>query len=207
MKTEKAYLNFFKPLLDWVMALALFLLLFPLLFMIALVLLIANKGEVFFHQERVGKEEVVFHLIKFKTLSAPEDLGGPPRVSLLGGILRKSSIDELPQLLNVLRGQMSLVGPRPLLVEYLPYYNHAEKRRHHVRPGITGWAQINGRNRAGWDQRMQDDLHYVDNISLWLDLKILFLTVIQLFKWKQADFIAVDQETFTAYVKRTRSSQ
>ena len=155
--------------------------------MIVVVLYVVNKGEVWFRQERPGKNGKIFSVIKFKTMSDERDAFGnllpdEKRLSAVGRIVRKTSLDELPQLFNVIRGHMSLVGPRPLLKEYLPLYNDIQRRRHEVRPGITGWAQVNGRNTVSWPQKFAYDVWYVDHISLWLDIKILFLTVMKVFK-------------------------
>jgi len=150
-------------------------------------LAIANRGKVWFTQSRPGKEGNIFTVVKFKTMNdarneqgelLPDDV----RLTWIGNFIRKTSLDELPQLFNVLKGDMSIVGPRPLLVEYLPLYNDIQKRRHEVKPGITGWAQVNGRNAIGWEQKFAYDVWYVDHQSFGLDLKILFLTVAKVFK-------------------------
>lgn len=140
-----------------------------------------------FKQERPGRNGKIFSVIKFKTMTDERDDSGnllpdERRLSTVGKLIRKTSLDELPQLLNVILGHMSLVGPRPLLKEYLPLYNDFQRRRHEVRPGITGWAQVNGRNTVSWPQKFTYDVWYVDHISFWLDIKILFLTVMKVFK-------------------------
>lgn len=138
-------------------------------------------------QKRPGRNEQPFQMIKFRTMTNAKDSNGnllpnEKRITRFGRFLRSTSLDELPELFNVLRGDMSLVGPRPLLMEYLPRYNAFQKRRHEVRPGITGWAQVNGRNTISWEQKFEHDVWYVDNQSFWLDLKILWLTVLKVFK-------------------------
>ena len=154
---------------------------------VVLLLFVVNDGKVWFRQARPGRNEKIFSVIKFKTMTDERDANGnllpdEKRLSGLGKIIRKTSLDELPQLLNVLRGDMSLVGPRPLLIEYLPLYNEEQKRRHLVRPGITGWAQVNGRNTVSWPQKFAFDVWYVDHISFMLDIKILLLTIMKVFK-------------------------
>jgi len=181
------YRRIIKPLLDKLLSLVFLIVFSPLFIFIAITLLILNNGKVFFIQERVGEKERVFKLLKFKTMNDKKDndgnlLNDEKRLTHIGKILRKTSMDELPQLINVLRGDMSLIGPRPLLVEYLPLYNEFQRRRHEVKPGITGWAQVNGRNALDWKKKFEYDVWYVDNMSLLLDLKIIFLTIIKVFK-------------------------
>ena len=159
----------------------------PLILLITISITINNLGNPFFIQKRPGKSEKIFKLIKFKTMNDKKGKDGKllpdaQRLTKIGGFLRKTSLDELPQLINVLKGDMSLVGPRPLLIEYLPLYNDEQKRRHLVKPGITGWAQVNGRNAITWEDKFKLDVWYVDNQSLWLDLKILFFTIKKVFK-------------------------
>jgi lipopolysaccharide/colanic/teichoic acid biosynthesis glycosyltransferase len=161
--------------------------LIPIFIIIILLYFKNGASEVFFMQYRPGRNEKLFRLIKFKTMNNKCDASGnllpdAERLTAIGRFIRKTSLDELPQLLNVLKGDMSLVGPRPLLVEYLPLYNDTQKRRHEVRPGITGWAQVNGRNAISWEQKFEYDVWYVDNISLYLDLKILYLTIKKVLK-------------------------
>jgi len=175
-----------KRLLDLFVAGAVFLLLFPLIFLIYMALYLSNKGRPLFIQERVGKDERIFPLIKFRTMSEEKDEHGKllpdaDRLTVVGSFLRKTSLDELPQLVNVMKGDMSLVGPRPLLPKYLPRYSQQQARRHQVKPGITGWAQINGRNAVPWPQRLEMDVYYVDNQSFLLDLKILLATIRKVF--------------------------
>jgi lipopolysaccharide/colanic/teichoic acid biosynthesis glycosyltransferase len=149
---------------------------------------IANRGAgVFFFQERPGKNEKIFKVIKFKTMNDRKDASGnllpdAQRLTKVGKFVRSTSLDEIPQLLNVIKGDMSLIGPRPLLVQYLPLYNETQRRRHEVRPGITGWAQVNGRNAISWAQKFAYDVWYVDNVSLSLDIKILIKTILKVFK-------------------------
>jgi lipopolysaccharide/colanic/teichoic acid biosynthesis glycosyltransferase len=150
-------------------------------------LFIVNNGKPFFFQKRVGKNARIFKVIKFKTMTDKRNESGnllpdADRLTSLGKFIRKTSLDEVPQLFNVVKGDMSLVGPRPLLVEYLPLYNEEEKRRHEVKPGITGWAQVNGRNTISWKQKFQYDVWYVDHLTFFLDVKILGLSVKKVFK-------------------------
>ena len=181
------YTSFVKPFFDAVCSFTILVLASPVIFLVMVLLFIVNKGQVWFRQERPGKNEKIFTVIKFKTMSDARDQQGnllpdSKRLTALGSFIRKTSLDELPQLVNVLKGDMSFVGPRPLLVEYLPLYNDEQRRRHLVRPGITGWAQVNGRNTVSWPQKFAFDVWYVDRISFWLDIKILFLTVLKVFK-------------------------
>jgi len=181
------YKNFFKRLIDFVLVLSVLLVIWPIFFVIVIWLHFANKGSgVFFTQERPGKNGKVFKVIKFKSMTDEWDKEGKllpdeQRLTKVGRFVRSTSIDELPQLLNVLKGDMALIGPRPLLVEYLPLYSEEQARRHEVRPGITGWAQCHGRNAISWQQKFEYDVWYVDHISLVLDMKILFLTIKKVF--------------------------
>lgn len=161
--------------------------LLPVFLIVTALLYLANQGKPFFLQPRPGKDGKIFRVIKYKTMNDQKDAQGnllPDEVRLtpVGKFVRKTSLDEIPQLLNVIKGDMSLIGPRPLLVEYLPLYNEVQRRRHEVRPGITGWAQVNGRNAISWDEKFRYDVWYVDNLSPWLDLKIIFLTIYKIFK-------------------------
>lgn len=176
------YKNFFKRLLDFVISLVGLLVLLPILFFVCCLLFIVNKGKPFFFQTRPGLNEKLFIIIKFKTMIDEVDFDGnllpdAQRMTKIGNFVRKTSLDELPQLLNVIKGDMSLIGPRPLLPEYLSLYNSEQKKRHSVRPGITGWAQINGRNDISWQEKFELDVFYSMNVSFLLDLKILFLTL------------------------------
>ncbi len=173
--------------MDRTIALIVLLLASPVLLVITVALWIANDGQPFFFQRRPGKGNKVFSIIKFKTMNDRKDAGGQllpdaDRLTLMGRFVRKTSLDELPQLINVLKGDMSLIGPRPLLEEYLPLYNNRQIRRHEVRPGITGWAQVNGRNALDWQKRFELDVWYVDHLSLWLDVRIVFKTIMKVLK-------------------------
>ncbi|RFN57982.1 sugar transferase [Marixanthomonas ophiurae] len=175
------YRKLIKPFLDIVIALILVIIFSPLLFLITIGLLIVNKGKPFFFQLRPGKDEKLFKIIKFKTMTDECDKNGnllpdAERLKSLGKIVRATSLDEIPQLLNVLQGSMSLVGPRPLLPEYIDLYTKKQKKRHAVKPGITGWAQVNGRNAISWKKKLEYDVWYVQNQSFYLDFKILLKT-------------------------------
>ena len=176
------YGNFFKPLIDFIFAFVGLLLLSPLLILVGIFLALANRGNPFFFQRRPGKNEKIFKIVKFRTMTDERDIHGNllpdgERITTIGKIVRKSSIDEIPQLFNVLLGDMSLIGPRPLLPGYLKLYTQRQKKRHEVKPGITGWAQVNGRNAISWKQKFEYDVWYVENLSFLLDLKILLKTI------------------------------
>src|SRR5690625_4268259 len=180
------YKNFFKRLIDFLAALFGLLLLSPVFIIVLIALTFANNGKPFFLQARPGKNEKIFKIIKFKSMNDKKDLEGKllpdaQRLTSIGSFVRKTSLDEIPQLINVLKGDMSLIGPRPLLIQYLPLYNDFQKRRHEVRPGITGWAQVNGRNAISWPQKFEYDVWYVENCNFLLDIKILFLTIKKVF--------------------------
>jgi lipopolysaccharide/colanic/teichoic acid biosynthesis glycosyltransferase len=175
-----------KPLLDFTLALIGFVALCPVFLFFALALFIANKGQAFFIQTRPGKNGRLFKIIKFKTMNDKKDLDGnllpdSERLTAIGGFVRKTSIDEIPQLLNVLKGDMSLIGPRPLLPEYLILYNETQQRRHEVRPGITGWAQVNGRNAISWQKKFEYDVWYVEHIGFKVDAMIFLKTIKKVF--------------------------
>ena len=181
------YRSLVKPFFDTLFAFVALVPALPVMAIAALALFFANKGKVWFLQPRPGYQGKIFKVIKFKTMTDERDANGELlpdeiRLTAIGKFIRKTSIDEFPQLINVLKGDMSFVGPRPLLVEYLSLYNDFEKRRHDVKPGITGWAQVNGRNAISWKDKFDYDVWYVGNISFVLDLKILFLTVAKVFK-------------------------
>ncbi|AFK03208.1 sugar transferase [Emticicia oligotrophica DSM 17448] len=177
---------FLKNVVDFIIAFFLIIILSPLFFVI-IALIFVNGEFPFYFQKRVGLNEKVFTIWKFKTMNDKRDESGEllsdeKRLTPVGRFIRKSSLDEIPQLFNVLKGEMSLIGPRPLLVEYLPLYDNFQKKRHNVKPGITGWAQVNGRNTLTWQQKFQLDVWYVENISLLLDVKILLYTIIKVVK-------------------------
>lgn len=181
------YENFIKRLLDFTLSLMALLILSPVLLILCILGAIFMKGSPFFTQQRPGKDEKIFRLIKFRTMSCEKDRNGQllpdeQRLNRYGRFLRSTSLDELPELVNILLGQMSIVGPRPLLVKYLPLYNEEQRRRHLVRPGLTGWAQVNGRNAISWEEKFRLDVEYVDNISFAMDLKVIFTTVGKIFK-------------------------
>lgn len=182
------YAKKIKRLLDFSIALVALLFIWPILLILIIWLYFSNKGAgVFFTQERPGKGEKFFKVIKFKSMTDECDENGKLlpdqyRLTTIGRFIRSTSLDELPQLFNVLKGNMALIGPRPLAVKYLPYYNEVEKHRHDVRPGITGWAQVNGRKSINWDQKLAYDVEYVNNVSFSLDLKIFFMTIIKVVK-------------------------
>lgn len=176
------YRSFFKPLIDFLAASIGFLLLSPLFLVFTVLLAIVNKGTPFFYQQRPGLHGRIFKIIKFKTMTDAKDASGKlkpdaERLTMIGRIVRKTSMDEIPQLLNVIKGDMSLVGPRPLLPQYLYIYTPRQARRHEVKPGITGWAQVNGRNAISWTKKFELDIWYVEHISFSVDLQILFKTV------------------------------
>lgn len=177
------YKHFFKRFFDFILSLSALLIASPILLVVTIWLHFANKGAgAFFFQERPGKNGKIFKVIKYKTMTDERDASGKllpdaERLTKVGKFVRSTSIDELPQLINVLKGDMALIGPRPLLVQYLPLYSKEQARRHEVRPGITGWAQVNGRNTLSWTEKFKHDVWYVDHYSFLLDLKIIFLTI------------------------------
>ena len=177
------YAHFFKRVIDFTIALVALLLIGWFLALVAIWLHFANKGAgAFFFQERPGKDGKIFKVIKFKTMTDERDANGEllpdeARLTKVGTFVRSTSIDELPQLINVLKGDMALIGPRPLLVQYLPLYSKEQMRRHEVRPGISGWAQCHGRNQISWTEKFKLDVWYVDHCSLWTDLKVIFITI------------------------------
>ena len=176
------YKHFLKNLLDLFIAFTALLVLSPLLIPITVLLALANNGKPFFFQKRPGKNERIFNIVKFKTMTDEKDENGnllpdEKRLTAVGKFVRKTSIDEIPQLINVLIGNMSLIGPRPLLPQYLPLYSERQRKRHDVKPGITGWAQVNGRNAISWTKKFEYDVWYVENLSFGLDLKIIIRTI------------------------------
>ena len=181
------YKNFIKPAIDFVLALVGFLFLSPVFVLVAIGLFFANDGKPFFFQLRPGKDGKIFKIIKFKTMTDKKDENGnllpdADRLTKIGSFVRKTSLDEIPQLLNVIKGDMALVGPRPLLPQYLELYNDFQRRRNEVKPGITGWAQVNGRNSISWEKKFEYDVWYVDHVSFLLDIKILIMTVLKVVK-------------------------
>jgi undecaprenyl phosphate N,N'-diacetylbacillosamine 1-phosphate transferase len=181
------YRKIIKPIFDFFVATLGLIISFPILLVIIIVLSISNNGKPFFFQLRPGKNGQIFKLVKFKTMNDKRDkkgdlLSDAERLTKIGKFIRKTSLDEIPQLINVVKGDMSLIGPRPLLVQYLPLYNEKQKRRHSVKPGITGLAQVSGRNAISWEQKFEYDVQYVGNVSFWGDIKILFLTILKVFK-------------------------
>lgn len=176
------YKHFLKRLFDFIIALIGLLVLSPIFIVVTIGLYLSNQGKPFFFQSRPGLNEKIFKIIKFKTMNDKKDPNGnllsdAERLTPIGAFVRKTSLDEIPQLINVLQGDMAIIGPRPLLPQYLPLYNETQKRRHNVRPGITGWAQVNGRNAISWSKKFELDVWYVDHISFILDIKIFFLTI------------------------------
>lgn len=204
------YKDFFKPLLDFLAALIGLILLSPVFIVVMIGLAIANNGKPFFFQRRPGKNEKIFSIVKFKTMNDKTDSEGKrlpdaKRLTKIGKFVRKTSLDEIPQLINVLKGDMSLVGPRPLLPEYLPLYNEKQRKRHEVKPGITGWAQVNGRNTVNWDKKFDLDVWYVNNQAFWLDIKIVMMTIKKVFI---AEGISPEYQpimpTFVEYMKKDK---
>lgn len=182
------YKHFIKRILDFTIVFCALLILWPILLLITIWLHFANKGAgAFFFQDRPGKDGRIFKVIKFKSMTDERDKDGnllpnEQRITKVGTFIRKTSIDELPQLFNVLKGDMALIGPRPLRVDYLPIYNKNQARRHEVRPGITGWAQVNGRNAISWTKKFEYDVWYVDHVSFLLDVKIIYMTIMKVIK-------------------------
>ena len=181
------YKNFFKPLLDKVLAFTLIILFLPVMIVVAVLIYLWDGKPILFVQNRPGYKGKIFKIYKFRTMTNEKDEKGEllpdgERLKGVGKIVRSLSLDELPQLFNVLKGDMSFVGPRPLLVEYLPLYNERQRKRHDVKPGITGWAQVNGRNAISWQEKFEYDVWYVENQSFLLDMKILWMTILKVFK-------------------------
>lgn len=198
------YKNYLKRFLDFVAAFCGLVLLSPIFIIVMIGLYFANQGKPFFFQERPGLNEKIFKIIKFKSMNDKKDANGnllpdAERLTPIGAFVRKTSLDEIPQLINVLKGDMSIVGPRPLLVHYLPYYTEREKLRHTVRPGITGYAQVNGRNTVNWDERLEMDAQYVENLSFLNDVKILIQTIQNVINRK--DIVIIPGDTLTTLDK------
>jgi lipopolysaccharide/colanic/teichoic acid biosynthesis glycosyltransferase len=202
------YKHFFKRLFDFTVSLVALIVLSPVLIVVTIWLHFANKGAgAFFFQERPGKDEKIFKVIKFKSMTDERDSNGnllpdPERLTKAGRFVRSTSLDELPQLINVLKGDMAFIGPRPLLIRYLPFYTEREKIRHTVRPGITGWAQIHGRNLISWDDKLEYDAYYAEHFSLWLDIKIFFMTIVKVLKREGA--VADKKENYLDIERQNR---
>ena len=199
------YVKFFKRFLDITLSLIVIILFWWVFAVIALLVRIKMGGPILYKSERMGKDEQPFYILKFRSMTNEKDengvlLPGPQRLTKFGRLLRSTSLDELPSILNILKGDMSFVGPRPLLMKYKPYYYEHERIRHTVRPGLTGWAQVNGRNAVSWEDKFQMDIDYVNRMSLGLDLKIMFLTVYKVFK--RADIIQDNQQTASLHIVR-----
>lgn len=209
------YKNIFKRLIDFCIVFMALLIIWPILLVIYIWLTIANKGAgAFFFQERPGKDGKIFKVVKFKSMTDERDEHGKllpdhKRLTKVGAFVRNTSIDELPQLINVLKGDMSLIGPRPLCVEYLPLYDKFQNRRHEVRPGITGWAQVNGRNHCKMSKKFEYDVWYVDNCSLVIDLKIIIMTIKNVLKREDVGLGADDMESIddVGFMERLRKSE
>ena len=197
------YKNYFKRLLDFIISLVTIICISPILLVVAIWLHFANKGAgAFFFQERPGKNGKIFKVIKFKTMTDERDAEGnllpdAQRLTKVGKFVRSTSIDELPQLINVLKGDMALIGPRPLLVQYLPLYSLEQARRHEIRPGISGWAQCHGRNAISWTEKSKLDVWYVDHCTLWTDIKVIWITIMKVLK--RADINEAGQATMEAF--------
>ena len=181
------YSKHFKRIFDFVISFTILMLVSPIILIITIILFIENNGKPFFFQDRPGRNEKRIKIIKFKSMNDKEDefgnlLPDNERITKLGSFIRKTSLDEIPQLFNVLTGEMSLIGPRPLLFKYLPLYSEEQQRRHDVKPGITGWAQVNGRNSISWTKKFELDVYYVDNISFLLDIKIIWQTMLKVIR-------------------------
>lgn len=201
------YVKFGKRFFDIVLSLIALLLLWPVILLVAILVRLKLGSPVIFHQKRPGYQEKIFTLGKFRTMTDARDASGEllpdaVRLTKFGAFLRKTSLDELPELWNILKGDMSIVGPRPLLVEYLPYYTKRERLRHTIRPGLTGLAQVNGRNFIAWDDRLEKDVEYVEHISFWLDLKILWMTVKVVLARED---VAVNSDAVEEYLSEVRS--
>jgi lipopolysaccharide/colanic/teichoic acid biosynthesis glycosyltransferase len=196
------YINIVKPAIDFIFAVLALIFFFPFFVVLSILLAISNRGTPYFFQKRVGKNNAVFTILKFKTMTDEKDSKGQllpdeNRLTWIGNIVRKTSLDEMPQLLNVIKGHMSLVGPRPLLVDYLPLYNDFQKRRHELKPGVTGWVGVNGRNAISWEEKFNLDIWYVDNVSFLLDLKIIWMTIMKVIQSK--DINQANQATMSRF--------
>lgn len=204
------YKHFFKRFFDFWISLIALIIISPILLVVTIWLHFANKGAgAFFFQERPGKDGKIIKVVKYKTMTDERDANGEllpdsERLTKVGRFVRSTSIDELPQLFNVLKGDMALIGPRPLLVQYLPYYTKREQLRHTVRPGISGWAQVHGRNTAKWDERLELDAYYAEHVSLWLDLKVIAITIKNVLMRKD---ISVDSNAVEPYLDEERRNR
>lgn len=204
------YKHFFKRFFDFWISLIALICISPILLVVTIWLHFANKGSgAFFFQERPGKDGKIFKVVKYKTMTDERDDNGEllpdaDRLTKVGRFVRSTSIDELPQLFNVLKGDMALIGPRPLLVQYLPYYTEREQLRHTVRPGISGWAQVHGRNTAKWNERLEMDAYYAEHVSLWLDLKVIAITIKNVLMRKD---ISVDSNAVEPYLDEERKNK
>lgn len=204
------YKHFLKRFFDFWISLIALIIISPILLVVTIWLHFANKGAgAFFFQERPGKDGKIFKVVKYKTMTDERDANGEllpdsERLTKVGRFVRSTSIDELPQLFNVLKGDMALIGPRPLLVQYLPYYTKREQLRHTVRPGISGWAQVHGRNTAKWDERLELDAYYAEHVSLWLDLKVIAITIKNVLTRKD---ISVDSNAVEPYLDEERRNR
>ena len=207
------YKNFFKRFFDFILSLIALIVLSPVLLVLMILGWIKMKGNPFFTQDRPGKNEKIFKLIKFRTMTCEKGPDGKflpdeQRLTKYGKVLRSTSLDELPELINILKGDMAIVGPRPLLVKYLPRYNEEQRHRHDVRPGLTGYAQVNGRNALSWEARFKLDVEYVNNVTLWGDIKILFQTVGKVFKREGVNFATcATMEEFMGTEEKTTVQQ
>ena len=196
------YKKLFKRILDFSGSLVALILFSPLIIILIILLMFANNGKPFFFQKRPGKHTKIFTIIKFKTMRDPKNneselINQEQRITKIGAFIRKTSLDELLQLVNVLKGDMSLIGPRPLLIDYLPLYNEEQSRRHLVRPGITGWAQVNGRTALSWEEKFAHDVWYVDNLSFYNDMKILIKTIQKIFNRKAMS--SIEEASFAGW--------
>ncbi|WP_084626010.1 sugar transferase [Flavobacterium soli] len=201
------YKYFFKNIIDFIGSFVLLLVVSPLLIVVTIALFFANNGKPFFIQERPGKNEKIFKIVKFKTMNDNKDIDGnllsdKERLTKIGKFVRKTSLDELPQLFNIVKGDMSFLGPRPLLVKYLPYYNDFERKRHNVRPGITGLAQVNGRNLILWEDRIRLDVEYAENLTFLMDLKIIKKTIVNVLNSKDVAVVPSEMGRVTLDVRR-----
>ncbi len=205
MKKIGPYRNFFKRFFDVFLCIIAILIFWWFFALIALLVKLNMGSPILYKSERMGKDEKPIQLYKFRTMTNETDengvlLPGPQRLTKFGKLLRSTSMDELPSLLNILKGELSIIGPRPLLMKYQPYYYEYERARHSIRPGLTGWAQINGRNNASWDRKFELDVEYVNNLSLWFDVKIFLFSIYKVLK--RSDIVQDNQQTDSLYIVR-----